>query len=225
MESLVQVESDANDDSVRRLRERLSIRRPNNHAGAMHTELAVVSRPSPAQPDIGQIERLRPQAAPPTPPPTSAGSIDMLSHQVRSCACKCDQSSCLKAFRCHSCNMCFLQEYGEGPSRDIGLHAVSPHILRRWNEASQRAYWQQRWRLWTQKPIAELQGKGSRAARYPGVQALLVVWRSVVCLLSTGLPRSTTITHICDAMPAVARFARGVQSRWSVAVWVSRRPL
>ena len=44
---------------------------------------------------------------------------------------------------------------------------VAPEVLRRWTAASQRAYWEQRWRLWLQKPIAELQDSCKMAGLWP----------------------------------------------------------
>ena len=45
--------------------------------------------------------------------------------------------------------------------------AVPPEVLRRWTVASQHAYWEQRWRLWLQKPIAELQDSCKMAGLWP----------------------------------------------------------
>lgn len=81
--------SDTNGSSPQRplrRREVLSRSAGSSRAGAMEIELNMPGV-SNAQPD-GQVETVRPQAAPPTPPTTRTGTIDILSHQVRWCSCK-----------------------------------------------------------------------------------------------------------------------------------------
>jgi hypothetical protein len=88
-DSVVGAGSDTNDNSPQRplrRREVLSSGGSSSRAGALEIQLKMPGGSSNAQPDAGQVEAVRPQAAPPTPPPTRTGIVDMLSRQVRWCS-------------------------------------------------------------------------------------------------------------------------------------------
>lgn len=84
MNSLGDTGRDADDSSPPRQlrrRDRSNSSRSSSEPGVIDIEARVVGRSDDTQPDATQPELVRPQTAPPSPPPTQAGTVDMLSRR------------------------------------------------------------------------------------------------------------------------------------------------